>query len=178
MDFDAQIAREIIDKYNLSEKTLRVWKSRGHIPEQYSREEYKKVNPISESADKIIQERIISVLNMPEINRRTVIKLANCDITRVNGVCAHKNTFTKEEMFSLEKEIKRLRLDILKYTENFSESFLKLVGDKRLKLFVVLKDRSLAKRLSYISKTNNLAKYEYEQAVDYYIKVAIQLNIN
>ena len=63
-------------------------------------------------------------------------------------------------------------------TENFSESFLKLVGDKRLKLFVVLKDRSLAKRLSYISKTNNLAKYEYEQAVDYYIKVAIQLNIN
>lgn len=173
MDFSEEKAQEIISKYGLSEKTLRVWKTRGSIPDKYLNDEYKKSIPISVNSDKIMQGRIISILNMPELNRRTIAKLADCDLTRVNGVCAHKSTFTKEEMFALQKEIKRLRIDISNHCKYFSEGFVKILKDKRLKLNVIIKDKNLSRRLIC-----NLTELDYKQAVDYYVKVAIQLNIN
>lgn len=177
MDFSEEKAQEIISKYGLSEKTLRVWKTRRSIPDKYLNDEYKKSIPVSVNSDKIMQERIISILNMPELNRKTIVQLSGCDMTRVNGVCAHKSTFTKEEMFALQKEIKRLKIDILKYTSRYSDSFSKIVKDKRLKLFVIIKDRSFARKLDY-SATTSISQLDFRQAVDYYAKVAIQLNIN
>lgn len=179
MEFNEEKAREIIDEHNLSVKTLLVWKTRGSIPDRYAKEEYKKPIPVSGNSDKIMQERIISILNMPELNRKTIVQLSGCDMIRINGACAHKSTLTEEEIFALQKEIKRLKIDILKYTSSYSDSFLKLIKDKRLKLYVLIKDRSIANRLRYIADNNaTLTQFDYKQAVDYYAKVAIQLNIN
>jgi len=176
MKFNEEKARQIIDKYNLSQTTLKVWKSRGSIPDRYGKEGYVKPIPVSGKGDEIMQERLISILNMPELNRKTIIQLSGCDATRINGVCLHKSTFTKEEMFALQKEIKRLRLDILKYTQKYSESFVKLLKDNRLKFYVIIPDKLFARRLNYLK--DNISRLDFNQAVDYYIKVAIQLNIN
>ena len=179
MEFNEEKAQEIISKYGLSDKTLRVWKTRRSIPDKYANEEYKKKITITENGDKLMQDRIISILKMNELNRKTIVQLAGCDMTRVNGVCVHKSTLTKEEMFVLQKEIKRLRIDIMKYTQKFSDSFLKLIQDKRLKLHVIIKDKSAACKLKYICEHPELlTEYDYKQVVDNYIRVAIQLNIN
>ena len=177
MEFNEEKAQEIISKYELSEKTLRVWKTRRSIPDKYANEGYGKVEPIFGNGDKLMQERIISILNMPELNRKTIVELSNCNLTRVNGVCAHKSTFTKEEMFALQKEIKRLRLDILKYTSRYSESFSKIVKDKRIKLFVIIKDKYFARKLNY-NATTSISYTDFKQAVDYFVRFAIQLNID
>ncbi len=178
MKFDEEKARQIIDKYNLSQTTLKVWKSRGSIPDRYTKEDYKMAIPVLEKGDKIMQDRLISILNMPELNRKTIIQLAGCNAIRVNGVCLHKSTFTKEEIFALQKEIKRLRLDILKYTQKYSESFVKLLKDNRLKLYVIIPDKLFARKLNYLKDNSNISCIDFNQAVEYYIKVAIQLNIN
>ena len=57
MEFNEEKAKGIVEKYNLSDNTVRVWRSRNTIPDKYSDGNYQPAPEISK-ADRIILNRI------------------------------------------------------------------------------------------------------------------------
>ena len=65
MDYDENKAKEIIQKYNVSKTTCRVWKNRGKIPSKYLNERYKPRESFSKNAGEY--KRLREVLFLREI---------------------------------------------------------------------------------------------------------------
>lgn len=180
MDFNEEIAKELIGKYNLSLTTLKVWKTRNRIPDKYADESYEKLYFITDKADEIKWKRVASILKMDEINTDTLIRLIKSDRARIYAATAGKSKVTTDELLGFIKEIKRLKIDITKWTEKYTEKgFMDLISDKRLKLHVIVPDEYMSKRLAGgLRRAVVLYENDFLQVRDYYLKLAIQLNVS
>lgn len=63
MKYDAEKAREIIGRHNLSRNTMKVWKYRDEIPGRYQDEQYDNSGPAA-LKDTI---RLVEITQLPEI---------------------------------------------------------------------------------------------------------------
>lgn len=180
MEFNEEKAKELIDKYSLSPTTLKVWETRNRIPDKYADESYENPIFITEKADYIIWNRVLSVLQMKEINTDTFIHLVKADRARFYATIKGKSRVTVNEFTGFIKEIKRLKIDILKWTEKYTEKgFMNLISDERLKHFVIANNDYIGKRLQHGREGRLiLCENDFIEVRDNYIKVAIQLNVN
>ena len=117
---------------------------------------------------------------MDEINTDTLICLIKSDRARIYAAIAGKSKVTTDELLGFIKEIKRLKIDIAKWTEKYTEKgFMDLISDKRLKLHVIVHDEYMSKRLAGgLRKAVVLYENDFLQIRDYYLKLAIQLNVS
>lgn len=176
MIFDESKAIEIIRKHNLSDTTLRVWKTRGSIPDKYSKEDYVKRETISSRADKIISKRVCNILLMSEINTAVISEIINCP--ELNDIVRGKNSFSGPELLSAIKEIKRLKIDVLKTFESYSPHKMNiLLHDERIKPFAVCRDFT-KRELQNLREKGLDNKIDFEKLKDCFVKFAIQLSVD
>lgn len=177
MEFDENKAIAIVEKYKLSETTLKVWKSRGSIPDKYFDENY--ITPsLIDKAGAINQDRIISVLNTEIINLNTLAELSNVSIHKINDVKRGKSSFTERELISVKAEINKVRLLVVSQIKSFERiAFTKLLSNSILVINVCIdRDKYLWNRISQIkSKKTDMTKADYEKLKDKFAVVALKL---
>ena len=178
MEFTEEKALEIIEKFQLDKKTVAVWMNRGKSPDKYANEDYVVRVPISDRADLIKADRVISILKMNEINRPVMQELIKAPIS---DIVQKKSTFTQAELICSVKEINRLKIDIVKSIEKNNQTILKkLIADERIKYYVILRvtmnDNDI-KSLSFaLNKGAGVDSYVFTRLKDPFAKFAIQLN--
>ncbi|MDX2248238.1 MAG: hypothetical protein SF052_15755 [Bacteroidia bacterium] len=70
MQYDETFAQELVERYELAKSTLRVWKTRGKIPDRYRVEYEKRIPPGSE--DQEMERRIVEILSAKHWNAAEV----------------------------------------------------------------------------------------------------------
>lgn len=121
MTFDEIIAKEIIEKFSLSEKTLPVWRNRGSIPDKYSKANYVKQAVITSKKDLIMQNRISLLIKSKKIETGVLNDLCGLRTGKLTDVALGKSTFSEEDIIRVKAEIIKLKnktkkaLEALKY---------------------------------------------------------------
>jgi hypothetical protein len=177
MQFDEKKADEIIKKFNLDEKTVKVWRTRGKIPDRYADSDYKVEKRITGNADKVTAERILSIIQSNEINASTITELAG--IANMVDIQRGKSTLTEEQLISIKKEINRLKVDI-KNALNQEYLFKKIIVDKRIKYYPILRysfTDSEIKQLIWQAEKSFIERDLLQRAKEAFIVFLFKLNI-
>ena len=122
MEFTEETAKAIVEKFNLDEKTIRVWKTRGSIPDKYSKLEAP-IKKIESGHDIQTQKNIIRVLkrNDSKINVTNLARLADVNTQRLTDIAREKSgLFTQDELLALKKAINILRIEAKEINEGLS----------------------------------------------------------
>jgi hypothetical protein len=179
MKFNEQIAKEVIEKFNLNEKTFRVWKNRDSIPDRYREENYHVkekativISKDSEKANTVITNRIINVLKCDNIHTTAFSQLTNVDLM---SVAKGNRRLSDDEIIVVKKEINRLKSDIVNTfaTKNIPAT-IKLLKDKRIKPYTLI-EKTEMKRILY---REDIYGYEYQKIKDAFFVLVLKLNIN
>lgn len=183
MQYDDEKAKAIIAKFNLDEKTIKVWKTRGKIPDKYFSDDYQP--PVKASkADLILQKRIIEVLERGFLQVNIVTELAGLkpqkyfDVRRGNVAA-----FSANEIRTLKSEISKLRLSIVKAFEKKSEhELVTLLKNDAILINPIMKDggaeRIDVERLSRLKHERiSIDAIDYELTKNCFIKAAMQLSV-
>lgn len=163
MEYDKEKALEIIEKFNLSPKTLMVWKLRGNIPNKYLKADAP-VNIIDNS--KLEEaERIKEILKTGYFNISRLSEVTNISLDRIFYLKKSKSKMTEDEYLAFKKTINNIRLKLKKIdfekirkgVESEEKKFLRLHSNKLLVWNVILNrddvDKSL-RSLRYGSSVN------------------------
>ena len=183
MIYDETIAKELIDKFDLSSKTLLVWKTRGKIPDKYFKETYQKPQEASK-ADLIIQQRIFEVFNLGFLNATVICELAGLKFQKYIDVKrGNVNALSAQEIFALKKEITKIKIQIVKTFEKKSSIELrKLLNNSAIYSKPIIDsgggDKNDADRVSRF-KLNKIEidSLNYQLIKDCFIKAALQINL-
>ena len=177
MEFNEEKAREIVAKYDLSEKTILVWKSRNRIPDKYADENY---NPAPEAskADWIILSRIKELKEAGCINFAVLSELAGVDTQHLYDAVRGKGRIGKEELGKVVMELKKLKVFISNNLHNSPGKLKRLMDNKLLKFYAINGKDEWAKTVYYaMHKQNQLSQTDFMRLKDNYIKVYIMLNL-
>lgn len=177
MEFNKEIAQKIVKKFNLSNKTINVWRNRNKIPDKYADEGYKPVPEVSK-ADKIILKRIEELRDCGYINFSVLTEISGVDIRRLNDSIRGKGRISKEELNKIVIEIKKLKAFINNNLQNTPIKMNALFGNKLLKFYSINGKDDWAKAMYYaMNKKNQLSQTDFIRLKDNYINVYIMLNI-
>lgn len=158
MDFNEQTAHEIVQKFGLDEKTIKVWKTRNKIPDKYADPEYSK--PVDVTNEKNIHERdrIIKILNSEKFNIQSIARLSGIKGQKMSDVLSGRSSFTVPDILALKKAINGIRINVAKTLslieksryENFPETDIKKLFNKsELQFFVIIdRDKDLHNKLT------------------------------
>jgi len=128
MDYAEETAKEIIQKFNLSPTTLKVWKTRGKIPERYSIENFKiRKRPLDEY-NISLSNNIKKILEYGKINISSLCRLTKLQYNTLSAFIYKTGFLTDEELLNIKKAINQMRIEVrsilndlnLTYTVNYS----------------------------------------------------------
>lgn len=127
MEFNEEKAKEIIERFKLSPNTLKVWRTRGAIPDRYNNADYDNSQRLKDNDSEY--QKLIAILSLPEIasTKFRSLGLKGADIKR------GKDRMSEKERIGFITEVTELRnllrrcLDVPK-----QENFLALFKDSRL----------------------------------------------
>ena len=178
MKFNEKQANEIIAKYNLSKKTLRVWRNRGSVPDKYFKINYTQPTPTTKG-QKVKQALLMNLLKSGAINLTVLADSAGVKHSRVIDAKREVASLSIDDYTALKTELKRLKLLIAKTFEVYSENSLKkLLKNKTLHYSVIVKDRLQISRIEQVRKRGRTPDIEmYNDLKDKYIVFAITMNI-
>ena len=139
MEFNVETAKDIVKKYNLDEKTIRVWKKRNAIPDKYFNADYKpSVKADGESDEQLIKD-ILRILDYGKINISSFLRLAKVKPYWLGDIKQKGIVPKKDELLAVKKAIQTLRLEATKaLTELNREDFTS--GQIRVKNFLSRKE--------------------------------------
>lgn len=127
MKFIEQKAAEIMAKWGLDPITVRVWRHRGEIPDEYENPEYKP----RKAAEAAQQARALEILSMPEINVSRMWSVTNA---QVRDIRAGQYRMSQEKYLRIQTEITQMRNLLRKYMQHASQDNLKaIIKDRRIK---------------------------------------------
>ena len=178
MKFDEQKAKEIIEKYSLNDKTIRVWRSRNAIPDKYAREDYNK--RITTKAGDIRHDHLMDLLKTGMLNRTVLSGLTNIPLYKINDAVAGKARLSDSDVQKCKIEIKRVKIEIAKTFERFHPLQLKRLFNNPLLVYTkIIGDKMIFSKVSYLRLKNNSEpdKLLWQQVKDKYIVFAMTLNI-
>lgn len=125
MKFEEKKAQEIIEKYNLSDATLKVWKHRGEIPDQYANSEYSRLSMMTDTTE---YKKACAILALPEIHN-TMFTLGK----KGSDVSRKKDRMTIEEFETFSAEIAEIKKVVFNVLKTATETTLRAVAqDPRL----------------------------------------------
>lgn len=177
MEYNELKAKEIIAKHNLSDKTLKVWKSRGKIPAKYEKEDYKQRE--TSNAGNIKHERLMNLLKSNLINVTVLAKLTEINATALRDAKRGTARLSDADIDKIKIEIKRLKILIAKTFEKFSPRALRILTQNKLLVYTkILENKELANQISYVRLEKQEATQQLFNSVkDKYIIFAMTLNI-
>jgi len=150
MTYTDDLADEIIEKFHLDQKTKRVWKTRGAIPDKYANREY------SPPVNKVVSTEVMrmrEILALPEI---ASTKFAFDK--RGRDILTGEARITEDEVIQFKSEVSQLRNKLRAGIDR--NSFLPLLQDTR-----VHPTKVIALRLyDRISRKMELGRQEKEEA--------------
>jgi hypothetical protein len=114
MNFDEEKAREIVERFGLSESTIKVWKTRGSIPNKYANPDYTQPAKVSGVKDERLEERIKTILSNQKLNKSKLAELAGIDLQRMKGYYSNRVRMTPGDLIELKKAINHLKIDAIK----------------------------------------------------------------
>lgn len=115
MEFNETLALELIEKYQLGKNTIKVWKTRGKIPDKYFSGNYQKPEPIAESD--INLKMVIAFLERDDIVTSRFVALAGILPQKYLDVKRKKYALNKQEIMALKKVIVSFFNDLKKITD-------------------------------------------------------------
>lgn len=177
MEYTEEKAREIIEKYELSPTTMKVWRTRGAIPDKYNNPEYTPTEKASK-ADKVILARLA------ELNSRGYINFSVlCDVAKVNKQIIYdamrmKGRIDRSDLDKLVLELKRLRVFIKNNLVNSPMKLRSLFDNKTLKFYVINGKDEWAKSMYWsMSNGNDIAADDFDRLKDNYVKVYLAITV-
>lgn len=177
MEYTEEKAREIIEKYELSPTTMKVWRTRGAIPDKYNNPEYTPIEKASK-ADKVILARLA------ELNSRGYINFSVlCDVAKVNKQVIYdamrmKGRIDRNDLDKIVLELKRLRVFIKNNLVNSPMKLRSLFDNKTLKFYVVNGKDEWAKSMYWaMSNGNDIAADDFDRLKDNYVKVYLAITV-
>ena len=136
MQFDEQTATEIVTKFSLDEKTIKVWRNRDAIPDRYFREGF----VIKQKADGERDEQFLrdfqKILNFKKIRTIAIFRLAGITDIRAEDIVYKNIISTKEELLALKKAINVLRIEAREIMSLFAKIRMSEQAQVKLKLFL------------------------------------------
>lgn len=177
MEYTEEKAREIIEKYGLSSTTMKVWRTRGDIPDKYNNPEHTPTEKASK-ADKIILARLA------ELNSRGYINFtALCDVAKVNKQVIYdamrmKGRVNKNDLDKIVLELKKLRVFIKNNLSNNSAKLKALLDNKMLKFYVINGKDNWAKSMYWaMSNENDILTDDFNRLQDNYVRVYLAITV-
>lgn len=181
MIFDETLAREIINKFGLSEKTIRVWKNRGEIPDKYLNSVPNPVKKI-ERKDTLKAERLLKILESDAFNLQYICLISNVEYQKIYDCIRGKNNLNETEMIALKKTINQLKIDIAKSFTIFNIlDTTKILNREEIKLNHILKSftKSEIKNVYRIAnKEINLDRAIWDKLKNDFIVFGLSLRID
>jgi hypothetical protein len=181
MEYNEQTAKEIVEKYSLDEKTIKVWKTRNAIPDKYFKSDFvkkeKKVIVILENgkAHSVISERISEIFKNEDLKTITFSQLTGVDLL---SVVKGNRRISEDEIIPIKKEINRLKSDILNlFSIRNTAKTIRFLNDERIKPYSVLKNLLQKGEVSKILYNKDLTNSEYEKVKDSFMILVLKLNI-
>jgi len=181
MEFNDEKAFEIVRKFGLDEKTIKVWRTRGRIPDKYADPDFAMRKNIS-PALVVKHDRLTDILQSGYIHLNAFAKLSQIALHKLQDAMpgtARRVLLSEQDLIKAETELKRLKISIAKVYEKFSPLlFKRMLLSPVIAYTVVVTDRQLIDRISYIRR----GKAEPDKALwlavkDNYVIFALKLSI-
>lgn len=178
MDYNEEKAKELIEKYQLSPTTLKVWKSRGKIPDKYLREDYQPTEAVNR-ADAVRLSRLQELNKSELLNFTAIAEVCGIPQQRIADALRGKGRISPEEIDKVETEIKKIRALIRNNIQfNIPEKQKKIFDCPEIKHYKVFGKDSWGKSMYYaLGKGNQLSKADYEKLKDCYMRATIMMNL-
>ncbi len=178
MTYNEQTAKELIEKYQLSHSTMKVWKSRNAIPDKYLNPDYAKPEKVSK-ADNIRLSRLQEISKTGKLNISVIAELAKVEVGRLNDAIRGKGLITTEELDRVDVEIKKVHALVKNNIDKNDTNKLKKIFDcKAIKYYKVCGKDEWAKNTYYaLRKENQLSQSDYIKLKDYYTIFIIETNL-
>lgn len=182
MNFNEELAKELAERFNISEATVKSWRHRGSIPDKYGNPEF--VKPVApDKAKSIVSDRILSLLSDGLINITLLCKLSDIGSQKFADVKRGKTVFSEQEIIAMKREINRARILIAKTFERRSHPALKELLKSEMFLVrpiliaggATLTDYDRASR--FRRGEYSLEDKDYNIVKDCFIKFALQLGL-
>ncbi len=106
MEYNEEKALALIERHGLSQKTNKVWKTRGKIPERYADDTY----VIPERIEGKKAKRLNEVLSNEKINLRELTKAANVDYYILGSFRKGETRLIESDYVKLKGEINNTRI--------------------------------------------------------------------
>jgi hypothetical protein len=165
MEFKEDIAKGIIEKYGLSEQTIKVWKTRGKIPDKYADPEYAPLRKVEDLKGKRELERIKEILSSPKLNNTEIARLSGIEMERFKDWKAGRTFIPPEGLIELKKIINRLRIDgaralndLTRQPPDFSVQVKNYLNREEILLFPLLKGQKI--HYERISRGRQIIPYD------------------
>lgn len=113
MEFNEQKAIEIIEKYGLSETTLRIWKLRNSIPDKYTKDDYKP-REIVDNDYLTNYKRLLETLKNEAVNTNTIARAADVSTNKINDALRNKVKLSNADFIKMKSEINALKIFVAK----------------------------------------------------------------
>jgi len=136
MIFEEEKAAEIIKKYGLNETTLKVWKSRGKIPERYLKEGFELKDKAQGERDDQVFRDIKRIFDYGKINVMSVSRLLEIKESRMRDILYNDIMPTKDELLAIKKAIKMLRIEAIEIMSLMNRLRVSEEAIKKLKGFL------------------------------------------
>lgn len=177
MEYSEEKARGIINKYDLSPDTMKVWRTRGAIPDRYGNPNYKPTKKMSK-ADKVVVARLAEVIGRGYINFSVLCEIARADKQAVYDAMRGKGRVSRDDLDKLVLELKRLRVFIKNNLVNSPAKLKALLDNKILKFYVINGDDNWAKSMYWaMSNGNDIAADDFDRLKDNYVKVYLAITV-
>lgn len=119
MEFTTEKAQEIVQKFGLDPKTIKVWKTRKSIPDKYADPDFSpRADPTPKQ--KKDYERLLNALLSEKIYKINLCKQEGIKITRYQSAIrkdAKRVDLTMSEAVKLRRNLNELRIEIKKIVE-------------------------------------------------------------
>lgn len=181
MEFNEEKAKEIVSKFNLDEKTIRVWRTRNKIPDRYADDQFQLRATLSKPAV-VKHNRAVDAITSKYINLNSFAEIAAVPAHRIYDASssAKKQVYLSEQdLHKVQVELKKLRLDIVKAFESYSPLHLKrLLKHPALAYSVIVAEKRLKDAVSAVRLDKCEAdKQLWQDVKDAYMIVALKISI-
>jgi len=176
MKFIEEKAKEIVLKYGLSETTIKVWRTRGAIPNKYLDDNFVPRKTINRG-DSLKHDRILSLIKSGQLNLKVFSELTKLPEMRFHDAARKGVLLSEQDLLTCQVELKRLKIEVSKTFETFSPRLLKkLLNNPLIAYSVVIKNEQMAKRVSYLRlKNTEPDKLFWSDLKDHYVVFALQI---
>ena len=120
MEYNETTAREIQEKFNVPETTIRVWKHRGKIPKKFLDPDFVPRKPIT--ASEIKKDKFLKIISSEKINIAKLAENTGVKYTYLHDVMRGRSIVAEKEFVLIKTRINEIRIEAKSIIETYNKS--------------------------------------------------------